>query len=153
MKNYRLLFLEILWILFICIGITRAQGYSFSADSVLNTGYILESILSENFNNDNYPDLAVAMRDDANGHHVAIYLNDGFGVFNNMADSIYYVGDFLAKATGIVLMVGSFVIFPIGYVSIQDEDILNTEYEILKSIYYFPLQPSRTTLQVLPCLW
>lgn len=94
MQNFSYYFKLILFVTFFCINALQAQNLSFSIDSVLNVAQSPEALLSGDFNNDEAPDLAIAIRNESIGHHIAIFLNDGTGIFKNAPDSIYQVGDF-----------------------------------------------------------
>jgi len=78
-------------LVFFYIGIGQAQFFEFSEDSVLTVAQGPEAACSADFNGDQVPDLAVAIRNGVVGDHVAIFLNGGAGVFPAEPDSTYPV--------------------------------------------------------------
>ena len=87
-------FLKTLFLTIIFVGLIQAQDIRFSPDSVLTTGSGVESVAFEDFNNDTFMDLAVAIRNESVGHHIVVFLNNGNGYFNSLPDSTYLVGTF-----------------------------------------------------------
>ncbi len=73
----------------ISISLLNAQDISFSADSVINSGYTGVAITCADFNQDEYSDIAVALSNEAIFDPVSIYLNDGSGNIFETADSSY----------------------------------------------------------------
>lgn len=67
----------------------QAQTCSFSAPTIIAIGQNPKAIITQDFNNDQAPDLAVAIRDAGNANPLAIYMNDGSGVIGPEADSMY----------------------------------------------------------------
>ena len=88
MKYFRS-FLISAFLLFFVVYVSHAQQIRFSQDSVIYTGYQPAAIVCNDFDNDSYLDLAVAIVNEASLDPVAIFMNDGNGKIASIADSMY----------------------------------------------------------------
>ena len=93
MKKANLLTAALGFLLMILFVPSQAQNLNFSSETILYDGKDVRSIIADDFNQDQLPDLAGLVRDNLNGNHIAIFLNTGNGVYNKDPDSIYLVGE------------------------------------------------------------
>ena len=82
----RVIFIILLLILTVNL---KAQNINFSKDSVIITSNQPQQLICADFNGDQNPDIAAIVQDESNGNPLLIFLNNGNGVINNEADSVY----------------------------------------------------------------